>query len=310
MTDEQVPTPKVAVGVDGSESARAALEWAAAEAERTHLPLYIVHTLSMPLVVSVYTGPTRFPPPEEVSQHGRGVLEEAVGHVRSLWPNLKVETELALEEPPLALLRRLGHGDTVVVGSRGLGPVRSALAGSAGVRLAAKAVCPVVVVPRRPQNEAPPRGPERIVVGVDGSDDSRRALRFALHRAAEHAGSSVVVVHSWRVPLPFDTATMVAGGWAPPSDELLDRYSEELVAGVLADVIDESTEGVDVSVLRTGDNPVDALVGAGAGADLIVVGSRGRGSVRGLLLGSATQGVLHNATVPVAVLPRHSEDGE
>lgn len=306
MANERTPSSKVAVGLDGSVSARGALIWSAAEAERRGLPLYIVHTLSMPLVMSVYAGPTRFPPSEELIEQGQRILAEAADHTRALHPDVLVETVLALEEPPLALLNRVGPGDLVVVGSRGLGPIRSALAGSAGVRLAAQAACPVVVVPGTEEPASPSTGPRRIAVGVDGSENSQRALDFALRQAAIEEGSSVVVVHSWEVPLPFTAESLTAAGWIPP-DDLLDRRSEELVAGMLAEVVDDATGDVDVTVVRTERNPVEALVAAGAEADLIVVGSRGRGSVRGLLLGSVSQGVLHNATVPVVVLPRQSE---
>ncbi|WP_285730533.1 universal stress protein [Nocardiopsis sp. ATB16-24] len=308
MADQQIPSPKVVVGVDGSESAHRALEWGATEAARTGLPLYIVHALSMPLVMSRYAGATRFPPTEEMSAQGRELLDDATRHVRSSHPELEVETELALEEPPSALLRRIDHGDMVVVGSRGLGPVRSALAGSAGTRLASKAICPVVVVPHRQEGPISHTGPERIVVGVDGSVDSRRALRFALSRAASRGGSSVVAVHSWRTPPTFAARSTTAEGWASPPDDLLDRHSEEMVSGILAELMDDTVEDVDITVVRTGNDPVDALVEAGGQADLIVVGSRGRGGVSGLLLGSVTQGLLHTATIPVAVLPRGSEE--
>jgi len=309
MADEQVPSPKVAVGVDGSATARSALEWAATEAARRGVPLYAVHALSMPMVMSVYAGPTRFPAPEEVAEQGRRILHEAAEHARSIRPGLEVQTVLALEEPHIALLRRTGPEDLVVVGTRGLGPVRSALAGSAGVRLASRATCPVAVVPA-PEGETPPlRDSQRIVVGVDGSDDSRRALGFALHEAVRNGAESVVVVNSWEVPMPFAAESLAAAGWTPP-DDLLDRRSEELVSGVLAEVMDESTEKLDITVVRTESNPVDALVEAGAEADLIVVGSRGRGSVRGLILGSVSQGVLHSATVPVVVLPKGADATE
>lgn len=296
-------TPKVVVGIDGSQTASTALLWAAAEADRKGWPLEVVYALAMPLVMSLYAGPTRFPPPEEVSNQGNRVLAEASRHVRECRPELLVEEVLALEEPGAALLRRIGPDDLVVVGSRGLGAARSALEASVSVRLASRAVCPVVVVPETggSTSQEPPR---RITVGIDGSDESRRALSFALREASQVEGGSVVAVHSWRVPLPFETASLVEGGWSPP-DDLLDRRSQEMVSEMLARAVDEGTEGVGVCVVRSDREPAEAIVEAGASADLIVVGSRGRGSVRGLLLGSVSQGVLHAATVPVVVLPRH-----
>ncbi|MFW6642411.1 universal stress protein [Nocardiopsis algeriensis] len=304
MADE-ARSHTVLAGVDGSLAGRAALDWAAAEAQRRNLPLRVVHALSMPLVMSVYTGPTRFPPSDEITRQGRSVLEAEAAHVRENRPDLEVETVLALEDPAQALLRRSGPGDVVVIGSRGFGPVRAALAGAAGVRLAARASCPVVVVPDPGEGSAT-TDPKQVVVGVDGSEDSQRALDYALRHAARTEGSSVVVVNSWEAPTPFAPASLIASGWTPPED-FLDRQSEEVVAGVLAEVIDETTENVDLSVVRTRKEPVEALVEAGREADMIVVGSRGRGSVRGMFMGSVSQGVLHSATVPVVVLPRSSD---
>ncbi|MFD6100367.1 universal stress protein [Nocardiopsis flavescens] len=309
MTDDQERTPAVVAGVDGSAEARAGLEWAAAEAARRGWPLKAVHALSMPVVTSVYAGRTRFPPTEEISRQGTAILEEAAAHARGAGPGVEVLTELAPEDPASALLHRAGPGDLLVVGSRGFGPVRSALAGSAGIRLASRASCPVVVVPRPAEGGAVPVDPRRIVVGVDGSLDSQHALDFALHQAARTAGAEVVVVNSWEAPTPFASQALIASGWTP-HEEFLDRQSEEVVAGVLAEVFDDTVENVDVSVVRTRKNPVEALVEAGAEADLVVVGSRGRGSVRGMFLGSVSQGVLHAATVPVAVLPHRAGSGE
>lgn len=303
MVGDEMVAPKVAVGIDGSPTASAALVWAAAEADRRDWPLHVVFALAMPLVMSVYAGPTRFPPPEEITEQGRRVLNEAAGHVHQLFPRLRVEEVLALEDPAAALLRRVAPDDLLVVGSRGLGAARSALEASVSVRLAARAECPVVVVPDA-GTAAPTEPPRRIVVGVDGSDNSQRALAFALGEAALVEGGSVVVVHSWQVPLPFDPESLARGGWSPP-DDLLDQRSQEMVSEMLARITDSGTEGVGVSIARSSKDAAEAIVEAGAAADLIVVGSRGRGSVRGLLLGSVSQGVLHSATTPVAVLPKH-----
>lgn len=303
MVEHELGEPKVTVGIDGSPTASAALLWAASEADRRGWPLHVVYALAMPLVMSVYAGPTRFPPTEEVTEQGRRVLAQAAGHVHGAHPELPVEEVLALEEPATALLRRSSPEDLLVVGSRGLGAARSALDASVSVRLAARADCPVAVVPPSAADE-PPAPPRRIVVGVDGSDHSRRALAFALREAALVQDGSVVVVHSWQVPLPFDSESLAQGGWSPP-DDLLDQRSQEMVAEMLAQVTDSESQAVGVSVLRSDRDPAQAIVEAGETADLIVVGSRGRGSVRGLLLGSVSQGVLHTATVPVVVLPKH-----
>ncbi|MEU2947210.1 universal stress protein [Nocardiopsis alba] len=301
MDENEKVAPRVTVGVDGSATGERALGWAAAEAERRGLPLQVVHALDMPLVMSIYAGPTRFPASEEISAQGRKILDRSEAHVHEHHPGLPVETVLAPEDPAKALLIRTSADDLLVTGSRGLGAARSALEASVSIRLAARAVCPVVVVPDAEGSVA--TSPRRIVVGVDGSEDSRNALRFALREAALAEGGSVVVVHSHLVSLPFDPAELPHGGWTPPED-LVDRWSQEMVADMLTRVQDEETEHVGVAVFRVNEDPATALIEAGSAADMIVVGSRGRGSVRGLLLGSVSQGVLRGATVPVVVLPR------
>ncbi|MBR8740625.1 universal stress protein [Nocardiopsis sp. MG754419] len=301
MAEKEPVAPKVVVGVDGSATAERALGWAASEAARRGWPLHVIHALDMPLVMSVYAGPTRFPPSEEITAQARRVLDRSEAHVRELEPELWVETVLALEDPAKALLKRIGPQDLVVTGSRGLGAARSALESSVGVRLAARAACPVTVVQAGEGSVV--TAPRRIVVGVDGSDYSRDALDFALREAARVEGGSVVVVHGWRVPLPFDAESLAEAGWSPP-DDLLDQRSQVMVSEMLDRIKDEETAHVGVAVVRVDADPTDALVEAGATADMIVVGSRGRGSVRGLLLGSVSQGVLHRATVPVTVLPK------
>ncbi|GHC97616.1 universal stress protein [Nocardiopsis terrae] len=301
---------KVVVGTDGSDHSGAALEWAAAEAARRGVPLHIVHALGMPLIVSAYGGPSRFEPSEEMSGQATAVLANAVEHARSVRPEVEIESVTALEEAPLALIRQSHPGDLIVLGTRGLGAVASMFVGSVSVRVGAQAPCPVVVVPSDDSGKPATTKLDRIVVGVDASRNSRRALGLAVDMAAETEGE-VVVVNSWEVPYPYDPLAMAAAGYQP-QETLFDQQSEHLVAELLADVMDDQREdtNVEVSVVRTQSNPVDALLEASAEADAVVVGSRGRGTVRGLLLGSVSQGVLHRSKVPVVVLPRHADEDD
>ncbi|WP_306369760.1 universal stress protein [Nocardiopsis sp. CC223A] len=300
-------TPRVVVGIDGSDNGRAALEWAAAEADRRGVPLRVVHALGMPLIVSAYGGPARFEPTEEIRGQATEVLQDAVAHVAEARPGVPAETITALEEAPLALLRQSRPHDLLVVGTRGMGTVKSMFVGSVSVRVAAQAPCPVVVVPSHEGRPAT-TGLKRIVVGVDGSRNGRRALGLAVDLTAESDGE-LVVVHSWEVPYPYDPVAMTAAGYQPQED-LFEKQSEALVAELLAEAIDEQRDDVDVdvTVVRTQDAPVNAILAAAEGADAIVVGSRGRGTVRGLLLGSVSQGVLHRSKIPVVVLPKHADE--
>ncbi|SIO84370.1 universal stress protein [Nocardiopsis sp. JB363] len=300
---------KVVVGVDGSDQSQAALEWAAAEAVRRGVSLHIVHALGMPLIVSAYGGPQRFQPTSEISGQADAVVTSAREKAAELQPSLKVETVTALEEAPLALIRQSHPHDLIVVGSRGLGSVAALFVGSVSVRVAAQAPCPVVVVPS--ENGKPTRTKlGRVVVGVDDSKNARRALGLAMGLAAETEGE-LVVVNSWEVPFPYDPVAMTSAGYQP-QDDVFEQQSEALVAELLADVMDDQREdvNVEVSVVRSRSNPVSALLEASTEADAIVVGSRGRGSVRGLLLGSVSQGILHRSKIPVVVLPKHADEDE
>lgn len=300
---------KVVVGVDGSDQSQAALEWAAAEAVRRGVSLHIVHALGMPLIVSAYGGPQRFQPTSEISGQADAVVTSAREKAAELQPSLKVETVTALEEAPLALIRQSHPHDLIVVGSRGLGSVAALFVGSVSVRVAAQAPCPVVVVPS--ENGKPTRTKlGRVVVGVDDSKNARRALGLAMGLAAETEGE-LVVVNSWEVPFPYDPVAMTSAGYQP-QDDIFEQQSEALVAELLADVMDDQREdvNVEVAVVRSRSNPVNALLEASTEADAIVVGSRGRGSVRGLLLGSVSQGILHRSKIPVVVLPKHADEDE
>lgn len=300
MTAEDLRSPKIVLGVDGSGHADAALEWAAAEAERTGCPLDIVFALPMPIVV-MSEGPARPSATQELIAHGEQVLDAAAERVRGLAPGVRVEGSLVMDDPAPALLERVGHEDLLVVGSRGLGALRTVVMGSTSVRLAARAHCPVVVVPEK---SAHTDRAGRIVVGVDGSEASLPVLRFALGRAHED-GSAVTVVHSWEMATPFAPEALAASGWVPP-EELLEQRSGELVAAMFEEVGDEA-KGVDVSVVRSRQAPERALLAEAEKADLVVVGSRGRGGLRGLFLGSVSQAVLHGAAVPVVVIPHRVE---
>lgn len=303
--NEQEHPPAVVVGVDETPAARAALDWAADAAERRGVQLRIVHGLGTPAVMATYAGSESYVVLEEHREYAHTLLTDSATHVHSTRPDLRVTTVLAPEAAPAALLGEACHGDIIVVGSRGLGGVRAIMLGSVSARTSSAAPCPVVVVPEAGR----PGGRKgRIVVGVDGSESSRRALRFGLQEALVD-GSSVTVVNSWEAPSSQD-AEPHRSDEQTFHEDVFDRHSEEIVAGVLAEVVDDETEQLDISAVRMRNHPVEALLKAGEDADLLVVGSRGRGGIRGLVMGSVSQGVLYHARLPVAVLPPHSEEAE
>lgn len=139
----------------------------------------------------------------------------------------------------------------------------------------------------------------RIVVGVDGSAHARQALRFALSEAALR-GARVDVVGSWAVPPLAATGVGMIPAFDLMRAELGDS-ARQIVAGELADAADAAA-GLEVEPHVTQGDAAGVLVAAAAGADLLVVGSRGRGGVTGTVLGSVSRACLHHAPCPVAVV--------
>jgi nucleotide-binding universal stress UspA family protein len=138
----------------------------------------------------------------------------------------------------------------------------------------------------------------RIVVGVDGSAASRAALRWAV-RQAELTGATVQAITAWQ----YAVAT---GGYAwEPAGPLDSTYLQEAADRTLADEISEVVgprSDIKVQPQAVEGNPAQALLDAAAGADLLVVGSRGHGGFAGALLGSVSQHCAHHANCPVVII--------
>jgi nucleotide-binding universal stress UspA family protein len=137
-----------------------------------------------------------------------------------------------------------------------------------------------------------------IVVGVDGSPRGLRALRFALAEA-QLRGCSVKAVSVWDFPpAAYD------GGWTPPPIDFgnVEENSARMLARSL-DEVDAAGSGVEVTSLVREGHPAEVLVEEAKDADLLVVGSRGLGGFRGLLLGSVGRQVAHHAPCPVVIVP-------
>ncbi len=141
-----------------------------------------------------------------------------------------------------------------------------------------------------------------VVVGVDGSEASKVALRFAAMEASLR-GAKLRVVCAWEVPRGYFTGGLL------PSDELIagfEQHARDVTASALADAARLAPD-VDRETATVEGQPADVLVQQSAGADLLVVGSRGLGGFKSLLLGSVSLQVAHHATCPVAIVP-HSEE--
>jgi nucleotide-binding universal stress UspA family protein len=162
----------VVVGVDGSDSSDAAARWAAFEAIRRELPLRVVHAVMPPTPASV-----------DWEGWAAGLPDTTIGPLRRLHLDLEIRTEVHVDLPAaLALSSEAQSAELLVVGSRGRGGFTSLLLGSTAIQVLETVTAPVVIVRRPPdQDQAPADGP--VVVGLDGSDPSRRALHFAFTEA-------------------------------------------------------------------------------------------------------------------------------
>ncbi|HEU5470806.1 MAG TPA: universal stress protein [Actinophytocola sp.] len=281
----------VVVAVDGSDSAVRAARWAAAEARRRGRVLRVVHADEWPLPTY---GPVFVKPKllqAAVQTAAATVLRDAAAAVGEAEPQVRCETQ-ALSGPAVAVLREVSrHAALLVLGSRGLGGFTGLLVGSVAVALAAHGYCPVVVV-----RGAEPAADGPVVVGVDGSPTSEAALALAFDEAAAR-GVDLVAVHAWS-DLVYP---LYAGAYLPDIDwRPIEEQATELLAERLAGWSEKYPQ-VRVRRLVERDRPANALLTAAQPAQLLVVGSRGRGGFAGLTLGSVSQAMIHHAPCPVLV---------
>jgi nucleotide-binding universal stress UspA family protein len=283
----------VVVGIDGSDSALQAVRWAAAEAARRTVPLRVVTAFAWNQVHAVGQVGLGADYREIMLGVSRRQLAEAAAVAEEVAPGNPVEPQLIVGYPIPVLREESRRSQLVVLGDRGYGGVSGLLLGSVSAAMAAKAECPVVLV--RTQEGQPVEDRSRsVVVGVDGSPVSEAALAFAFD-AASVRGVPLVAVHAWRDPLVDPALALVLDRDAIESDER--QVLAEWLAGW-----GQKYPDVHVDRVVTRDRPAHALVAESHRAQLVVVGSRGRGAAAGLLLGSVSHAVLHKAHCSVAVV--------
>jgi nucleotide-binding universal stress UspA family protein len=266
----------VVVGIDGSDLSTVALAWGVDDARRRSRPLRLVHTTDK-------TGRAA----------GEELLNAASMRARRAVPDLDVSTVLADGHAADALLKQAAEADVIVLGSRGRSGF-SRLLGSTSLQVAMHASCAVVVI-RLAGEDAPP-GPSsgRVVVGIDDSSRSERATDFAF-RQADSRGIGVTAVLSWIGP-DIDSTASPAHEWEQAAQDEQALLSERLAGRR------EEYPDVDIVEKTVRGDFTEALVHESPGAELLVVGSHGRGTVGGIVLGSVSQALLHRAHCPVAVV--------
>lgn len=272
------PDQPIVVGIDGSEDAVQAANWAVAEADHRGAAL---------LLVIVNDDPAR-------ASHAESAVHKAAAKCRAMAPHLAVDLEIAQGRPVEELLRHSRKAQLMVLGGRGHGGFADALLGGVSSAVATHCSCPVVVVRRGVPTTVGP-----VAVGVDGSESSSAALRFAFEEA-QRVGAELLVTEVWH------EGDLLAGPLSPDERDRVQRDVEQSLA-VQVSALHEQFPDVRTRQLAQRGHPVAALTDVGRDAQLLVVGHRGRGGFDGVFLGSVAAGVLHHAPCPVAVV-RSSDD--
>jgi nucleotide-binding universal stress UspA family protein len=283
----------VVVGLDRSDAGRAAVEYAADLANRRHLPLHLLYAFE-PSQYAV--GPTTgWAPSVEIvlRNSAQRVGADTAEVLGILYPDLEVTSAVQTGSATQLLIEASQDAHTLVLGSRGSGGFADLLVGSTTLHVASHAGCPVIAVPGAPY-EAPRHG---VVVGVDGSAVSEAAIGYAFE-AASDVGETLTAVHAWYDPAHTGVGLMMPLGYDPA----MAAVEERLVLAESMAGWQEKFPDVEVVNSVVLGHPVPSLVARAARARLLVVGSRGRSSLRSMVLGSVSHGVLHHATGPVAVV--------
>ncbi|MGY1833084.1 universal stress protein [Geodermatophilus sp. SYSU D01180] len=288
MTERTTGEPggRVVAGFDGSPVGRAAVVWALAAAERAGTGLEVVTVL--PAADSWAEDDLLDPARVDL------VRSDAAAHVRDLVDEqqrqVPVTTTVVPGRPVEELVARSADAGLLVVGSRGRGATRSTLLGSVALGCVPRAPCPVVVV----HPAVPGPGRPRVVVGLDDTDGAREVLWRGAAEAGR-MGADLDVVVARREPEHWGDLRSAATPVRGETGAHAAWRAETLVRAELG-----ARPDVRVSV-RTGP-PAEVLVHAAQGAALLVVGSRSRSRLGGMLLGSTALHCVVAAPCPVLVL--------
>jgi nucleotide-binding universal stress UspA family protein len=292
-------TSRVVVGVDGSSTAGAALAWSLALAAGTGAEVDVVHVWWWDVPGAVPTVPDV---PAKLAQaalsSAEQQLERALADRPDGAPAVQARVRTVEGAPGPALVDAATDADLLVLGRHGQSDISRRLLGqmlgSVAGHCLSRSTAPVVVVPDGTRAGAP----GRVVVGVDGSEASARALRWA-HGHARAVGSRLVAVLTWQLTTLPAPSSATAGA-VPPLPEWHAK-AEQLLDGVCRSTLGDDAQDVEQVVLH--EPAAVGLLGAVTADDVLVLGERGRGGFSRLLLGSVSRQCAEHAPCPVVVVP-------
>lgn len=275
---------KILIGVDGSDHGRKALAWGLERAKQYGATVELLHVADD----SFLSESAAFL--SEAQRASEQMLEAEIEYARSLGFTGEITGTAVVGHPIAEVEEASKRGDLLVLGAHTGSKFAGSLFGTRAVKIAATAHCPVAVIPAEDNGEG--RG---VVVGVDGSEASRTAVAFAAEEASKR-GVPLIAVFAWMPPLTPGLEYL----W---SEELITSQrsaAEEQIAIGLAGLAERYPD-LEIHREIVQAPPVSALVNAAEKAELVVVGSRGRGGLSRLLLGSVSHGVLQALPCPVVV---------
>jgi nucleotide-binding universal stress UspA family protein len=271
----------ITVGVDGSDHSREALRFALAEARLRGARLRMVQSWSIPPLTASGIGmiPAYGLLRDELADAAEQALVDELEQAGGAPAGVEIERRVAQGDAAGTLVEGAADADLLVVGSRGHSGVTGAVLGSVSRACLHHAPCPVAVVHRMIEPER-----LRIVVGVDGSPGAKAALAWACDEAGPR-GAIVQMVCAFQEP------------WALASGAISSAEAVVELRSAMADdaerLLEEARASAPEDVEVTGEGilgpPGQTLVASAGEADLLVVGSRGRGGFKSLLLGSVSQ---------------------
>ncbi|WP_433684582.1 universal stress protein [Nocardia sp. CA-119907] len=280
--------PPVLVGVDGSDAAAEAVRWAAVDAVHHRAPLHIVYGIGAPMDFGpgIAFDQIDYDVYRAAGASAVAAASEFATAAAAPVGDLDIST-FVVEAPPIpVLLDRSKDARMLVVGTRGLGAFRRGLLGSVSTAVARHAHCPVAVIPE-PENYTPDRLLGPVLVGIDGSPASVRAIGIAFDEAVNR-NVAVRAVLAWS---EFNRYIARAD---------MQKEAEELLSESLAGYAEQYPD-LEVQRVVAEDRPARRLLAESEDAQLIVVGSHGRGGFAGMTLGSVSQAVLHATDCPLII---------
>ncbi|WP_250291407.1 universal stress protein [Frankia sp. CiP1_Cm_nod1] len=297
---------EIVVGTDLSEDAGKALSWAVDEARRDGATVRVVFAWSVERCPRVLASHVPSHNADDLAAAAEKLLHEAIERNRATAPAVTITGRPVRADPVEALLNTAANAQMLVIGARGSGRLRRLVTGSvsdACVHMSAGAVVVVRWAPeqgrgherRNGQVITAPREKRPVLVGVDGSDGSINALRWAATAAAQR-GVALRVLHVW-MPAP----AMYTGYYAGFEGEGLEKAAQALLEDTLVKGLGGRTDvRVDAGLMLGAAGTT--LIRQAAGAQLLVVGARGHEGFAELLLGSTSQRCTHHSPCPVAVI--------